>query len=126
MGAFKELLLHLSIDIGSGTAARLSCAGVEFILGLLFLANDCMLLRASLMDREIAVLLFCAFSSRSISPNMVCPFIARFSSGIGANFMIPRSGGTLRMSAMKDCISAALRLFVVGCICDGNVVIVRM
>jgi hypothetical protein len=100
--------------------------GIVSSFDVLFLLKPGMLLRASLMERLIAVSPDCAFSSRSISPKMVLPLMARFSSGIGVNLTIPRSGGTLRMSAMKACMSAALRLFVTGCICDGNVVIVRI
>jgi hypothetical protein len=68
----------------------------------------------------------CRRSSRSMSPRMVVPPIARLSSGIGTNLTMPRSGVTLIESPRNCWISAALRLFVVGCNCTGNAVIVRM
>ncbi|KAG9967369.1 hypothetical protein KCU61_g335, partial [Aureobasidium melanogenum] len=55
------------------------------------------------------------FSMRSISPKTVVPFVARFSSAMGWNRRMPLSGGTARMSAMKDWIRAELRLLVTGC-----------
>lgn len=68
---------------------------------------------------------FC-FSNFSISANIVRPLVAIFSSSIGVNRMIPRSGETDSTSDMKDCINAAFRLFVAGCIRDGRADTVRM
>lgn len=66
------------------------------------------------------------FSMRSISPKTVVPFVARFSSAMGWNRRMPLSGGTARISAMKDWIKAELRLLVTGCNWEGRAVMVRM
>ena len=67
----------------------------------------------------------CCRSSFSISPSMVMPLMARLSSWIGTNLMMPRSGVTPIDSHMNCCIRAALRLFVVGCSCTGKALMVR-
>ena len=67
-----------------------------------------------------------AFCSLSICPSSVVPPVARYSSGIPRNFMIPRSGRTPSDDARNDCMSAALRLFVVGRTSDGRALMVRM
>ena len=54
------------------------------------------------------------FCNRSTAPVIVVPLMARHSSGMPANFMIPLSGRTPSELDMKDCIMAALRLLVVG------------
>jgi hypothetical protein len=59
-------------------------------------------------------------SSSSISPAMVLPLFAMFSSGIEINRRSPRLGLTPVASSICFCISAALRLFVVGSNCDGS------
>ena len=97
-------------------------------LGMLFFDLKAgMLLRTSVMARFTPLLLLsCCCSKRSISPNKVLPLHAKFSSGIGTNLTMPRSAGTLSMSAMKDWMSAALRLLVVACICEGTTERVRI
>lgn len=99
----------------------------ESILDVLFL-NDGMLFRPLEMTRRTPAPVSpdCCFSCLSISPNMVVPLMAKFSSGIGWNLTMPRSGGTLKISAMNDWIKAAFRLFIVGPICEGTVDIDRM
>lgn len=62
----------------------------------------------------------------SISPSIVTPLVARYSSATPMKRTMPRSGGTPRDSPMKFWMSAAFRLFVVGCICEGRAVIVRI
>lgn len=44
----------------------------------------------------------CFFSSFSPWPSMVVPLLAKLSSSIGQNLMMPRSEVTLRMSAKND------------------------
>ena len=62
----------------------------------------------------------------SISPSTVVPLVARYSSATPTNRTTPRSGDTPSESAMKFWIRAALRLLVVGWICDGSAVRVRI
>ena len=66
---------------------------------------------------------FCRFS---ICPKTVVPLNARFSSGMPRNRTTPLVAATPRESAIKACIRAALRLFVVGRICEGKALTVRM
>lgn len=68
----------------------------------------------------------CCRSRRSMSPSMVMPFIARLSSWMATNLIIPRSGVTPIDSHMKFWIRAALRLLVVGCNWTGRAFTVRM
>jgi len=61
----------------------------------------------------------------SISPNIVLPFVARYSSPTPTKRTMPRSRATPNESVMKLCRRAALRLFVVGWIAEGRAVMVR-
>lgn len=114
----SELLLVLP----SPCFASLSILGRDFL-------NDGMLFLPELVIARLMVLSFapdCCFSCLSISPAIVVPFVAKFSSGIDVNFTIPRSEGTDSMSAMNDWIRAAFLLFIIGPIWLGTVVTVRM
>lgn len=62
----------------------------------------------------------------SISPNIVLPFVARYSSPTPTKRTMPRSGATPNESVMKLCRRAALRLFVVGWTAEGRAVMVRI
>jgi len=61
----------------------------------------------------------------SISPNIVLPFVARYSSPTPTKRTMPRSRATPSESVKKLCRRAALRLFVVGWIAEGRAVMVR-
>ena len=62
----------------------------------------------------------------SISPSMVVPFVARYSSPTPTNLTTPRSCSTPSECNKKSWRRAALRLFVVGWIDVGRAVMVRM
>lgn len=66
---------------------------------------------------------FCKFS---ICPETVVPLKARFSSDMATKRTTPLVAATASESAIKACIKAALRLFVVGRTCEGKALIVRM
>lgn len=66
---------------------------------------------------------FCKFS---ICPKTVVPLKAKFSSGMATNRTTPLVAATPSESAIKACIKAALRLFVVGRTCEGRALTVRM
>lgn len=95
-----------------------------FSKGMLLFFSTIMLLLLPLSP--VVFVLPLSFSAFSASDCTVVPPIARFSSGMGLNLMIPRSAGTLRISAMKPWINAALRLFIVGPICEVTELMVRL
>jgi hypothetical protein len=108
---------------GSGvTLLLLSLPAARLLLLVVcpFRSGLLLLLKVMLFRVASATFLTSLFSAFSILSNTVRPFIATFSSRTGTNVTIPRSDGTLRMSAMNDWINAALRLFVDAPICEGR------
>lgn len=88
------------------------------ILCLLFLDTDKLCLTLTPFSSAICL------SSSSIAPASVIPPVAKFSSGMGTNFMSPLSGATPKLSSIDFARSAAFLLFVTGCNCDWTAVIV--
>ena len=73
---------------------------------------------------RLTLLSVVSFSKSSIQPVMVLPSVARLSSEIAMNLMIPRFAGTPRPSSIALASRDALRLFVTGCNCDPRAVMV--
>ena len=64
------------------------------------------------------------FSSSSISAATVLPSVAKSSSAMATNLMIPRSGDTPKLSSMALASNVEFLLLVTGCNCDLRAVIV--
>lgn len=90
----------------SGITSALSGAGFAILsVARLDRLDDILLLRGSIAILVFEVQRFAgvrALWMRSIEPRTVVPFIAKFSSAIDSKRTTPRSGGTLRISEMKD------------------------
>lgn len=114
-----------SADSAPSSYAPCSRSGVSF--GFSWALRPARPLIALCFDWLSAALSSLEFLLRfSISPSIVTPFVARYSSATPTKRRMPRSGGTPNDSPMKFWISAAFRLFVVGCIWEGRAVIVSM
>lgn len=102
-------------DVNIGVLFRSINGVIEF-----FLPRRCW---TRLIDRRVLFSSLAARSRFSISPRVVTPLVAKFSSEMAVYFTTPRLAAISSVSCKNSCRRAVVRLFFVGAISDAKAVI---